>query len=242
MLSISRFSTPSVSVGTVLLLIALISTATAQDQAELTSAAGSDSSAENTQSAAPDEVSTAMSAQAQPQVPQRPIEQITIRAEQTVMALRYQLRRAEDAMYASFNELNNDDDFDITCRSVKRAGTHIAQRECEPRFFTRERQSNAMQVISQMRDGGGPTGGGLGGAAVAGAGGAGVATNLNFDAIEDYQQLDGELKSLLGKKYEAMNEEMFRIASENPDFLNALLRVEAYRQALADARDEKYQR
>ncbi len=169
---------------------------------------------------------------------QRPIEEITVRAEQTVMALRFQLRAAEDAMYARFNELNNNDEFDIDCRSVRHAGSHIPRRECEPKFFTRERQSNSIQVITQLRDGGAPSGGGLSGGAVAGGGDVGTATSLNLNAIDDYQQQDGELKAVLGKKYEAMNEEMFRIASENPDFLNALLRVEAYRKALEEARSD----
>jgi len=168
----------------------------------------------------------------------RPIEEITVRAEQTVMAIRFQLREAQDDMFARFNELNNNDEFDIRCRSVRHAGSHIPRRECEPRFFTRERQSNSIQVISQMRDDGAPSGGGLGGASVAGAGNAGVATSLNFDAIENYMQEDGELRSVLGAKFEALNEEMLRIAMEDPEFLQALMRVDAFRQALVEALEQ----
>ena len=168
----------------------------------------------------------------------RPIEEITVRAEQTVMAIRYQLRSAQDEMFAKFNELNSNDEFDIKCRNVRHAGSHIPRRECEPRFFTRERQSNSIQVISQMRDDGAPSGGGLGGASVAGAGGSGVATSLNFDAIEDYKQDDSELRSVLGAKYEALDQEMLRIAMENPEFLQSLMRVDAFRKALVEALEQ----
>lgn len=168
----------------------------------------------------------------------RPIEEITVRAEQTVMAIRFQLRSAQDEMFAKFNELNSNDEFDIKCRTVRHAGSHIPRRECEPRFFTRERQSNSIQVISQMRDDGAPSGGGLGGASVAGAGGSGVATSLNFDAIEDYKQADSELRSVLGAKYEALDEEMLRIAMENPEFLQSLLRVDVFRKALVEALEQ----
>lgn len=170
--------------------------------------------------------------------PRRPIEEITVRAEQTVMAIRFQLRQAQDDMFVRFNELNNNDEFDIRCRSVRHAGSHIPRRECEPRFFTRERQSNSLQVISQMRDDGAPSGGGLGGASVAGAGNADVATSLNFDAIENYMQEDSELRSLVGAKFEALEEEMLRIAMENPDFLQALMRVDAFRRALVEALEQ----
>ena len=169
---------------------------------------------------------------------QRPIEEITVRTEQTVMAIRFQLREAQDDMFAKFNELNNNDEFDISCRSVRHAGSHIPRRECEPRFFARERQSNSIQVISQMRDDGAPSGGGLGGASVAGAGNAGVATSLNFDAIENYMQEDGELRSVLGARFEALNEEMLRIAMEDPEFLQALMRVDVFRQALVEALEQ----
>lgn len=116
----------------------------------------------------------------------------------------------------------------------------IPQRHCEPRFLSCERQSNAIQVIGQLRDGDAPGGGGSGGANVAG-GGDGVASSLNLDAIEDYGQQDSELKALLRRKYEEMNEEMFRLASENPDFLRALMRVEAFREALVEAREKRFE-
>lgn len=169
----------------------------------------------------------------------RPIEQIMVRAEQTIMAIRFQLREAEEAMFARFNELNSRDEFDIECRTIRQTRSYIPRRECEPRFLSRERQGNAIQVITQLRDGGAPGGGGLGGANVAG-GESDVATGLNLDAIDAYGQDDSELKSLLGQKYEEMNQEMFRLASENPDFLRALMRVEAYREALVEARAVRF--
>ena len=172
---------------------------------------------------------------------QRPIEEITVNADTNILALRYRLHEAEDAMYARFNELNSRDEFDIDCKVIRHTRSYIAQRSCEPKFLTRERQSNVMQVVSQLRDGGVPSGGGLAGASVNG-GGSDVASSLNLNAIDDFQQSDEELRGLLSKKYEEMSEDMFRIASENPDFLQALTRVENYRKALVQAREERFEK
>ena len=171
---------------------------------------------------------------------QRPIEEITVNADTNILALRYRLHDAEDAMYAQFNELNSRDEFDVECKVIRHTRSYIAQRSCEPKFLTRERQSNVMQVVSQLRDGGVPSGGGLGGAAV--NGGSDVATSLNLNAIDDYQRDDSELKELLSKKYEEMGQDMFRIASENPEFLQALTRVENFRKALSEARAERFEK
>lgn len=168
----------------------------------------------------------------------RPLEQITVTGEQTIMAIRFQLRQAEDNMYARFNELNSTDDFDIKCSSVRGAGSHIAERICEPRFLARERHSNNIQVLTQMRDGGPSGAGGLSGPGV--NGNADASTGTDFAAIDNYQQEDGELKFLLTDKYELMAEEMVKLASENPDFLRALQRVETFRQALIKAREERF--
>lgn len=170
--------------------------------------------------------------------PTRPLEQITVTGEKTIMAIRFQLRQAEDAMYDQFNELNSTDDFDINCSSVRGAGSHIAERICEPRFLARERHSNNIQVLTQMRDGGPSGAGGLSGPGV--NGNADASTGTDFAAIDNYQQEDGELKFLLTDKYELMAEEMVKLASENPDFLRALQRVETFRQALVKAREERF--
>lgn len=169
----------------------------------------------------------------------RPIEEITVNANSNILALRFRLQEAEDSMYAKFNELNSRDEFDVDCRVIRHTRSHIAERNCEPKFLTRERQSNVMQVVSQLRDGGVPSGGGLAGAAVNGGGSDG-ATSLNLEAIDNYQQGDAELRQLLSKKFEEMSEDMFRIASENPEFLQALMRVENFRRALTEAREERF--
>jgi hypothetical protein len=169
----------------------------------------------------------------------RPIEEITVTAEQSILAIRFQLRAAEDDLFARFNELNSRDEFDIECKTVRHTTSYIPRRECEPKFLSRERQSNAIDVMSRMRDDGIASGGGLGGAAVAG-GGDGAVSALNLDALEDYGQNDAELKAVLSQKYEEMNAEMFRLAAENPDFLRALMRVEAFRKALVEAREERF--
>ena len=49
--------------------------------------------------------------------------------------LRVQIELAEEAVYARFNEINSNDEFDIHCRRVMLTGSNIPRRVCEPNFW-----------------------------------------------------------------------------------------------------------
>lgn len=55
------------------------------------------------------------------------------------------IEEAEDQLYAIFNANNDDDRFDVECRSVTPTGSHIKQRVCEPRFMTEARAKNVSE-------------------------------------------------------------------------------------------------
>lgn len=55
--------------------------------------------------------------------------------------LRAELRRAEDAVYSRFNDINSRDEFDIVCKSEAPMNSAIARRMCLPRFW-RETHAN----------------------------------------------------------------------------------------------------
>ncbi len=156
-----------------------------------------------------------------------PIEEITVRGQQTLGSLRFLLREAEDDMYAMFNDLNSDDDFDITCDKVRRTGSYILDRVCEPRFLKRERQANTTLVMSQLQS--------------ANRNIANSGNGLDFGAIGDYWQQESELRALLSHRFEDMGEEMLRIAAENPDFHNALMQMSVYRQSFEAMRAERFE-
>lgn len=140
----------------------------------------------------------------------RPLEEITVVGERTLLTMRYQIRREEDNLYRLFNELNGSDEFDIKCRMVKRA-SHIPRRECEPRFVTRARSANAIMGLAEMR-------GGV----------EDPATNtISLERGLSLIATESELGEQEGNKFDAMNAQMLQLALENPDYLNALMRVNA---------------
>lgn len=57
---------------------------------------------------------------------------------------------AEDRFYARYNELNQDDSMDITCRFEQPTGTRIPKRTCQARYFDEASRSEAMRVLGTM--------------------------------------------------------------------------------------------
>lgn len=152
------------------------------------------------------------------EVSTRPTEEITVVGQRTLLGIRYQIRREEDNLYRLFNELNSNDEFDIKCRMVKRL-SHIARRECEPRFLSKARSANAIMGLADMRSGAGgadPT------SQESGTDGADL---ISLERGVSLLESESELAAGEGNKFDAMNEEIFRLAMENPDYLKILMRV-----------------
>ena len=85
------------------------------------------------------------------------MEEIEVIAKAQLDSLRLQLYNAEINVYDIFNELNDDNEFDVDCEDKAPVGSHIKQRFCQPRFIEdlyneafRERNSNRISK-SQLR-------------------------------------------------------------------------------------------
>jgi len=66
-----------------------------------------------------------------------PIEEVTVTGQRLISHLRLEALRAEDRAFDLFNQLNDDDQFDIVCRRESPTGTRIKYRQCAPKFFIR---------------------------------------------------------------------------------------------------------
>ena len=64
-------------------------------------------------------------------------------SQQTFQRLRTQLDLAEVALSAAYNDLNDLDEFDVSCKKSDWAGTHIQQQMCWPQFMTELSAQNA---------------------------------------------------------------------------------------------------
>ncbi len=85
------------------------------------------------------------------QSPAPPVEDIVVRGRR-LGELRFELRLAEEAVYARFNDVNSDDRFDIHCRSEKRYASRITERRCLSNSW-REQDANIGEGMARMMQG-----------------------------------------------------------------------------------------
>lgn len=66
-------------------------------------------------------------------------DEIVVASQKSTAALRRDLDRAEDDFYALYNELNEDDEFDIRCSYEAPTGVRKKTKLCRPAFFSKDR-------------------------------------------------------------------------------------------------------
>ena len=156
---------------------------------------------------------------------QRPIEEILVTGERTFISLRNEIRREEENLYRIFNELNSHDRFDITCKEERRVFSNIPARNCLPKFFTDLRMDTTRFALGELRQ------------AFSADGVDPALFELGLSRIEN----DRELREKSAGDYQALSEEMLRIATENPDYLNALMKVADLKANYEAARKERFE-
>lgn len=70
--------------------------------------------------------------------------------------LRLEMERAENAIFARFNEINSDDRFDIECSMEPPIGSRIDRRVCLSNDWRAQSAEHAGALIRQLRNEGGP--------------------------------------------------------------------------------------
>lgn len=71
-------------------------------------------------------------------------------SQQELPELRQAVIEAEDRFFKRYNELNSNDDFDISCRVEARTGTRLTARTCRPLYQENAVQEGAKQAV-EMR-------------------------------------------------------------------------------------------
>ena len=154
----------------------------------------------------------------------REIEQIDVVGQRTLMTMRHEIIREEDTLYRLFNDLNDGDKFDIFCKTERNTYSYIAQRSCEPVFLSELKQASARTMISETRQ-------------------AFSEDGIDWAILQnglDMAESAGELRERAEGDFEAMNEEILRIALENPDYLAALQKVADLKAEYQAARDTRF--
>jgi len=78
---------------------------------------------------------------------QSTIDEITVIGARELRTLRIEIARAEDEIFTIFNELNEDDDYDMICKTERPVGTHIARRVCRARLFREKMAEDAKRAM-----------------------------------------------------------------------------------------------
>jgi len=161
----------------------------------------------------------------QENVSQRPIEEIQVTGERTLLTMRNEIIREEENLYRIFNELNSHDRFDITCKEERRVFSNIPARNCLPRFFTDLRMDTNRFALSELRQAFSPDG----------------VDSALFELGMARMKNDRQIRELAAGDYQALSEEMLRIATENPDYLNILMKVADLKANYEAARKERFE-
>lgn len=141
------------------------------------------------------------------------IEEISVIGERTTYSLRLEIKSAEADVYNLFNELNNNDEFDVTCEEVVYTGSHLPVTTCMAAYLRNEQAFQTQRFLEGL------SGGALG---TPGSG-----------ALMDLDSAAGEVL----EKTKAMEQEMIRLAIEVPKFNEALRKLSGLVGALEDRTD-----
>ena len=155
---------------------------------------------------------------------QRPIEEIQVTGERTLLTMRNEIIREEENLYRIFNELNSHDRFDITCKEERRVFSHIRARNCLPKFFTDLRMDTTRFAVGELRQ------------AFSDDGVDPALFNMGMGKIKN----DRQIRELAAGDYQALSEEMLRIASENPEYLRILMKVADLKANYQAAHEERF--
>ncbi len=90
---------------------------------------------------------TGSSASKEQDVETRPIEEITVLGERTFFTLRLEIGAAEEEVYGLFNELNTNDDFDVTCTWEVYTGSHFKRRSCMAAYLREAQAENTQNYL-----------------------------------------------------------------------------------------------
>jgi len=75
------------------------------------------------------------------------LEEITITGQRPLRSMRIEIENAENLVNSLYNDLNDNDEFDVECREETHLGSFISERVCEPMFMKRLREENVQDYI-----------------------------------------------------------------------------------------------
>ena len=149
---------------------------------------------------------------ADPIAQQEEPEEVVVRGRR-VGELRLEVELKRERAYEIFNELNSNDDFDVSCDQENTSGTRLRRHVCRAQFENRISSDTAKEYMSTLFSLCQPNAEGFLDTQACMFSGPGASAKGAAQGVEG--QLPG--------KREQMTEEIFRVARENDEFAQAIL-------------------
>jgi hypothetical protein len=141
--------------------------------------------------------------------PQEAPEEVIVRGRR-IGELRFEVDLARQRAFDIFNEINNNDDFDVSCRNENASGTRMRRQVCRARFENRTSAEAASEYLSVLK---------VRCSGLAEEAQACMFSDMSSGAISAAQGVETEALH----KRDVMNEEILRLANENEEFARAIL-------------------
>jgi len=136
-------------------------------------------------------------------------DEVIVRGKRLV-ELKFAVQKAQEHAYDLFNELNSTKDFDVHCHDEIRLFSHAKQRVCRAQFENRIQTEAGREYLGSLF--------------LRCPGNAELTQACLFSAIGQSAALQSNaVEGQLPGKRAQMNEEILRIANENPQFAQAIL-------------------
>ena len=138
-----------------------------------------------------------------------PPEEVVVRGRR-VGRLRFEVELAKQRAYDVFNEINSNDEFDVTCNAESRSGTRLPRQVCRARFENRIAASATKEYMASLN--------------WACEGPPEVAQDCMFSGASSGAIAAAKgVEAQAGTKRQALTEEIVRLANENTAFAQAIL-------------------
>jgi len=146
-------------------------------------------------------------------------EEITITSERSVPQLRTEMWKAEINAYDIFNKFNDEKRFNISCSMHQPTGTRIARQVCQAGFEIEATRAHGQDYLASLCDS------------------LCIGNAPNSSAMQ-YPSVEAAIASQQG----AYREKIRKVAEENPEFLEAIIRYtevrEQYERAARSGKEE----
>ena len=83
----------------------------------------------------------------QAEEPPETIEEVIVRGSKSLWKLKFEMYKAEDAIYDLYNSLNTDDQFDIRCYKEVPTGSKIPRRVCRTKFYGKRHAEETQRMM-----------------------------------------------------------------------------------------------